>query len=91
MEWETAQHGGSHIDLIVDDGENCSAEELLAGVVFPPVAGQAIGEPDGCMVNLTSVLEMRGDPSTRVTLPFRSPKTISSLSISMRKTIAGVC
>ncbi len=31
LEWETAQHGISHIDMIVDDGDNCTAEELLAG------------------------------------------------------------
>jgi hypothetical protein len=62
INWDTGRNGVSHIDLIVDNGENCSEADLEAGLDFATVAGQAAGEPS-CTVDFWADIEPNGDPS----------------------------
>lgn len=62
VHWDTGGNGVSHINMIVDDGENCSEADLVSGLNFAPVAGHADGEPD-CVVDFYAMIEVNGDPS----------------------------
>jgi hypothetical protein len=68
VSWENSQHGMSHIDLIIDDGLNCSAADLATGLAFPAIGGSGMGEDD-CPLQYDGFLSPNGDPSLGLTQP----------------------
>lgn len=68
ISWDNTKHGMSHLDLIIDDGLNCSASDLAAGLTFPTVGGQGYGE-EGCPLTYSSYLSPNGDSSLGLTQP----------------------
>jgi hypothetical protein len=62
VSWDNSMYGMSHLDLIIDDGLNCSTSDLGSGLTFPGVGGDGFGE-DGCALQYDSYLSPDGDPS----------------------------
>ncbi len=68
MSWDNTRHGMSHLDLIIDDGLNCSDADLQSGLTFPAAAGHGDGE-DGCPLVYEADFSPHGDPSLGLTVP----------------------
>lgn len=66
--WDNSKYGMSHIDLIIDDGLNCSAADLASGLTFPAIGGTGMGEDD-CPLQYDGFLSPNGDPSLDLTQP----------------------
>lgn len=64
MSWDNPKHALSHMDVILDDGNNCTAAQLLEGLNFESPAGTGSGEPL-CMVDYDVFVES-SDPSIRL-------------------------
>lgn len=62
LSWDTGKHGVSHVDVIIDDSGNCSAEDIQAGLFFDSPAGTGAGVPEPCTVEYNAVVE-NADPS----------------------------
>ena len=68
ISWDNSRYGMSHLDLIVDDGLNCSANDLAEGLHFPNPSGDGTGE-GGCQLTYEAYLNPNGDPSLDIDIP----------------------
>lgn len=64
MSWDNPKHALSHMNIILDDGNNCTVAQLLEGMSFDSPGGQGNGVPV-CMVDYDVSLEA-SDPSIRL-------------------------
>ncbi len=62
LSWDTGKHGMSHVDVILDDSGNCTAENMQEGLLFGSPAGSGLGEPAACVVEYRALVE-NADPS----------------------------
>lgn len=62
LSWDTGKHGLSHVDVILDDSGNCTAQNMLDGLNFASPAGTGLGEPFQCHVEYVATVE-NADPS----------------------------
>jgi len=64
MSWDNPKHALSHMNVILDDGNNCTADQLLEGLDFESPGGRGDGVPL-CVVDY-DVTVASSDPSIRL-------------------------
>ncbi|MCB1151353.1 hypothetical protein KDK88_07370, partial [bacterium] len=64
MSWSNPKHALSHMDVILDDGNNCTAAQLLEGLNFESPGASGTGEPV-CVLDYDVMVES-SDPSIRL-------------------------
>ena len=64
-----SNYGVSHIDLLLDEPDNCLCEDFDAGLAWVATAGYFYNDGDVCQVDLMAMLECKGDPSLDLVEP----------------------